>query len=93
MPPPPKKEATGVTASRASTDELINSVSPSVAVSQMEDVSASQGETLTDASELDTVAQALIGHQLRTLYSEIVREPVPDQLLKLLQDLERKERE
>jgi hypothetical protein len=44
-------------------------------------------------TELDSAAQALIGHHLRTLYGEIVREPVPDQFLKLLQDLERKERE
>ena len=43
--------------------------------------------------KLDSAAQALIGHQLRTLYGEIVREPVPSQLLKLLQDLERKEQE
>ena len=44
-------------------------------------------------TELDSAAQALIGHHLRTLYGEIVREPVPDQFLKLLQDLERREQE
>ncbi len=43
--------------------------------------------------KLDDAAQALIGHHLRALYGEIVREPVPDHLIKLLQDLERKERE
>lgn len=43
--------------------------------------------------KIDDAAQALIGHHLRTLYSEIVREPVPDQLLQLLHDLERKEQE
>jgi Anti-sigma factor NepR len=44
-------------------------------------------------SELDSAAQALIGHHLRTLYGEIVREPIPEQFLKLLQDLERRELE
>ena len=44
-------------------------------------------------TELDSTAQALIGHHLRTLYGEIVREPVPDQFLKLLQDQERREQE
>ena len=43
--------------------------------------------------KIDEAAQALIGHHLRTLYGEIVREPVPDQLLKLLADLERKEQQ
>lgn len=50
-------------------------------------------DTEKPQTELDSAAQALIGHHLRTLYSEIVREPVPDQFLKLLQDLERRERE
>ena len=53
----------------------------------------SPGQPIGQASELDSAAQALIGHHLRTLYGEIVREPVPDQFLKLLQDLERRERE
>lgn len=43
--------------------------------------------------KLDDAAQALIGHHLRSLYGQIVKEPVPDQFLKLLQDLERKEQE
>ena len=43
--------------------------------------------------KIDEAAQALIGHHLRTLYGEIVREPIPDQLLKLLHDLDNKEHE
>lgn len=43
--------------------------------------------------KLEDTAQALIGQHLRALYGEIVREPVPDHLIKLLQDLERKEHE
>ena len=55
-------------------------------------LNASEGQVEVQ-TELDPAAQALIGHHLRTLYGEIVREPVPDHFLKLLQDLERKERE
>jgi Anti-sigma factor NepR len=43
------------------------------------------------AVKLDTSAQALIGQQLRAVYGEIVKEPIPDHLLKLLEDLERKD--
>jgi Anti-sigma factor NepR len=43
--------------------------------------------------KLDESAQALIGHHLKAVYSEIVEQPIPDQFLKLLEDLERKERE
>ena len=43
--------------------------------------------------KLDETAQALIGHHLKAVYSEIVEQPIPDQFLKLLEDLERKERE
>lgn len=41
---------------------------------------------------LDEAAQALIGQHLKAVYSEIVQQPVPDEFLKLLDDLERKER-
>lgn len=43
--------------------------------------------------KLDESAQALIGHHLQAVYREIVEQPIPDQFLKLLEDLERKERE
>ena len=43
--------------------------------------------------KLDESAQALIGHHLKAVYSEIVEQPIPDQFLKLLDELERKERE
>lgn len=42
--------------------------------------------------KLDDAAQAAIGRQLRAVYSEIVQQPVPDQFLQLLDELERKER-
>lgn len=41
--------------------------------------------------KIDEAAQKLIGHQLRTIYGQIVSEPIPDQLLKLLHELECKE--
>lgn len=43
--------------------------------------------------KLDESAQALIGHHLKAVYSEIVEQPIPDHFLKLLEELERKERE
>jgi hypothetical protein len=42
--------------------------------------------------KLDESAQTLIGHHLKAVYREIVDQPIPDQFLKLLEDLERKER-
>ena len=42
---------------------------------------------------LDEPTQALIGHRLKAIYAEIVEQPVPEQLLKLLEELERQERE
>lgn len=40
---------------------------------------------------LDARAQALIGRRLKTVYEELVQQPVPDHLLKLLEELERRE--
>lgn len=42
------------------------------------------------AVKLDPSAQALIGQQLRAVYGEILSQPVPDHLLELLEELERK---
>lgn len=42
-------------------------------------------------AKLDDLAQVLIGRHLKAVYSEIVEQPVPDQILKLLEELERKE--
>jgi hypothetical protein len=48
--------------------------------------------TLDDvAIRLDASAQALIGQQLRAVYGEIVNQPVPDHLLKLLEELQGKD--
>ena len=38
---------------------------------------------------LDPAAQMLIGQTLKALYSEIVHEPIPDRLAKLLAELDR----
>ena len=40
---------------------------------------------------LDARAQALIGQRLKMVYDELVQEPIPDHLLRLLEDLEKKE--
>ncbi len=40
---------------------------------------------------LEPELQAHIGRQLRAMYNEVVNEAVPDRLLKLLQELERKQ--
>ena len=45
----------------------------------------------TSDIKLNARAQALIGQRLRTVYDELVQEPVPDHLLKLLEELEQKE--
>ena len=45
-----------------------------------------------DEPTLDPKAQELIGRQLKVLYGSILADPVPDQFVKLLEDLERKER-
>jgi hypothetical protein len=52
-----------------------------------------KGHEVTNPIKLDDTAQALIGHQLRALYGQIIGEPVPAHLIKLLQDLESKEQD
>ena len=42
---------------------------------------------------LDSRAQAMIGQRLKAVYSELVQQPVPDHLLKLLEELEQQERQ
>ncbi len=49
-------------------------------------------DTAEPEVRLDEAAQALIGQHLKAVYSEIVQQPIPDEFLKLLDDLERKER-
>ena len=50
-----------------------------------------QEETPEGEIRLDDAAQAAIGRHLRAVYSEIVQQPIPDQFLQLLDELERKE--
>ena len=54
-----------------------------------------EGATPLDANLVDIglepELQAHIGRQLRAMYNEVVNEPVPDRLLQLLQDLDRKQ--
>lgn len=45
----------------------------------------------TSDVRLNARAQALIGQRLKTVYDELVQEPVPEHLLKLLEELEQKE--
>jgi hypothetical protein len=55
--------------------------------------SAGSSETDTqpgNAARLGPELQAHIGRQLRSLYDEVLKEPVPDRLRDLLQQLERK---
>lgn len=49
-------------------------------------------EMLTAGVALDSRAQALIGQRLKAMYHQIVEQPVPDHLLKLLEDLEKAEK-
>jgi Anti-sigma factor NepR len=59
------------------------------------DDSMSDGAAREDHVEikLDEAAQALIGHHLKAMYGAVVQESIPDHLLKLLDELERKERQ
>jgi hypothetical protein len=41
--------------------------------------------------KLDDSAQRLIGQRLKAVYNEIATQPIPDQFLQLLDQLERKE--
>ena len=58
-------------------------------------VSGGKSELLEPSEDggpiLDEQAQRLIGQRLKSAYDELVRQPVPDHLLKLLEELERKE--
>ena len=45
-------------------------------------------ETVT---HLPGIATQLIGERMRSMYASMVREPVPDELLKLIRQLEAKE--
>ncbi|AGK57615.1 hypothetical protein HYPDE_29703 [Hyphomicrobium denitrificans 1NES1] len=42
-------------------------------------------------TRLPGIAAQLIGERMRTMYASMVREPVPDELLKLVRQLESKE--
>jgi hypothetical protein len=42
---------------------------------------------------LDDLSSSHIGKRLRSMYDEVVREPVPDKFMNLLENLERAEKE
>ena len=46
--------------------------------------------TVAGSAGLETDVQTFIGKQLRAVYDEILNEPVPDKLIRLLDELERK---
>ena len=46
----------------------------------------------SDVARLPGTAAQLIGERMRAMYATLVAEPVPDQLLELVRQLENKER-
>ena len=62
-------------------------VPPRPSSSESNDSMIEQG--FSDAG-VDPVVQAHIGRELRSLFDEIVHQPVPDRFLELLQSLEKK---
>ncbi|HVX34830.1 MAG TPA: NepR family anti-sigma factor [Hyphomicrobium sp.] len=48
-------------------------------------------ETQESVTRLPGIATQLIGERMRTMYASMVREPVPEELLKLIRQLESKE--
>jgi hypothetical protein len=42
---------------------------------------------------LDELSSSQIGKRLKSMYDEVVREPVPDKFMSLLENLERAEKE
>jgi Anti-sigma factor NepR len=54
---------------------------------------ASMADDGVAEAELTEGAQRLIGLHLKQLYGKIVAEPVPDEFLRLLDELEQRERE
>ena len=45
----------------------------------------------TSNVKLNARAKAMIGQRLKAVYNDLVQEPVPEHLLQLLEELERKE--
>ena len=54
------------------------------------DMNEQSTETATNV-KLNARAQAMIGQRLKAVYNDLVQEPVPEHLLQLLAELERKE--
>ena len=57
---------------------------------EQNDMNEQTPETVSHLT-LNARAQAMIGQRLRAVYDDLVREPVPEHLMKLLEELERKE--
>ncbi len=67
---------------------------PDVGFTQESAADPTAGATTDDADtavKISPTAQALIGRRLEALYKEVVQQQVPDHLLRLLDELERKE--
>lgn len=47
---------------------------------------------IEDGIELDAKVTMRLGRQLSSFYGELVKEPVPDQFLKLLEELDKREK-
>jgi len=52
---------------------------------------AEEPETRDAVTRLPGIATQLIGERMRSMYASMVREPVPDELLNLIRQLEAKE--
>jgi hypothetical protein len=47
-------------------------------------------EAMTQSPQLDRQAQARIGEQLRSMYDDLLKQPVPDRFVELLKKLDDK---
>lgn len=55
-------------------------------------VAQDEESRFSDTVKLDEMAQTLIGRQLALVYGEVLEQPIPDHFIKLLDELEKKER-
>jgi hypothetical protein len=69
-------------------EELSQEASPETGAADEDSMEAPTPE----AGVLPQKLQAHIGRHLQAMYDEVAHEPVPDRLLNLLQELERKEK-
>lgn len=54
------------------------------------DLALAEGEVEKEATAIDSKVQERLGRQLKALYDDVVRQPIPDRLLSLMAQLEEK---